>query len=265
MRYLPFIFALLALSLPPLSLAGNGELGVFEVHSRPAQDLLPALRQAVGEQGSVAAAGNRLIVRAPATRLEELRWLVRELDVPPRNLMIEARVDRHDYARDQHFSVGLEEQKTGTIGSFRLRERGTGGDYAQQRVRTLDGRAAFIRLRQSVPVYEVSESKGPRGETRQSYRIRHKDVTRGFYVLPRLHGENVTLELYQQDERQAPARPRHFDIQHASGVVSVRLGEWISLGSAHSKGKASRSGIGHAASTRTRDRRDISVRVTVID
>jgi hypothetical protein len=261
MRYLMLVFVLFPLTLQS-GIAANGELAVFTVQSRPAQDLLPLLRQALGEQGTVAASGDRLIIRAPAGRLEELRWLVRELDKPPRNLMIEVRVDRHDYAREQGFRVGSEDQKTATMGRFYLRERGTDGNHNEQKVRTLDGRAAFIRIGQSVPVYEVSESQDLSGAIKQSYRVRYKDVTRGLYVLPRLHGDQVTLELYQHDERQAAVRTGHFDIQHASSVISGQLGEWISLGSIDSQARDSHSGIGLSASTRAKDRRHISVRVT---
>ncbi len=259
------IAVLLSLLIAHAGLAVNGELAVFNVQSRPAQDLAPLVRQTLGEQGSVTASGNQLIIRAPADRLEELRWLVRELDKPPRNLMIEVRVDRHDYAREQRFKVGREDQKTGTIGAFYMRERGTGSNQNQQNIRTLDGRAAFIRIGQSVPVYEVSESHDQDGETTQSFSVRYEDVTRGFYVMPRLHGDQVTLELYQHDERQAPVRTGHFDIQHASSVISGRLGEWISLGSADSQGSDSHSGIFHSASTRAKDRRHISVRVTPLN
>jgi len=264
MRYLMLFLVLFSLTSHN-GLAAKGELAIFDIQSRPAQDLLPMLRQAIGEQGSVTASGNQLIIRAPAARLEELRWLVSELDKPPRNLMIEVRIDRLDYAREQRLRIGREDQKSGTIGSFYLRERGTGGNQDQQKVRTLDGRAAFIRIGQSVPVYEVTESQDLSGAIRQSYRVRYKDVTRGFYVLPRLHGDQVTLELYQQDERQAPVRTGHFDIQHASSVISGRLGDWLSLGSINSRGKDSSSGIGHSASTQAQDRRHISVRVTALD
>jgi len=256
---------LLSLFLTSAASAERGELAVFDVRSRPAEDLLPMVRNSLGKQGTVTAAGQRLIVRAPAGRLEEVRWLISELDRPPRNLMIEVRVDRHDYAREQRFRIGVNGQETGAVGGFFMRERGTGRNKDHQRIRTLDGRAAFIRIGQSVPVYEVSQFKDQSGDSRHSYSVQYKDVTRGFYVLPRLHGESVTLELYQQDERRAPVRTGHFDIQRASSVISGRLGEWISLGSADSKGKASGSGIGHSASTRAKDQRYISVRVTALN
>jgi len=265
MRKLVFSIVLAFLLPGAIPFAANGELAVFSVQSRPAQDLLPMLRQAVGDQGSVNAADNKLIVRAPADQLEELRWLIRELDKPPRNLLIEVRTDRHDYAREQRFSLGSNNRESTTTGAFYLRERGTGGGRNKQRIRTLDGRPAFIRVGQSVPVHEVTESRDRDGRIQQSYQVRYKNLSRGFYVLPRAHGDQVTLELYQQDERQAPVRTGQFDIQHASSVVSGRLGEWISLGSINSADSDSRSGIAHSASTRARDQRHISVKVTRLD
>lgn len=223
------------------------------------------LHSVLGKQGAISAHGDKLIVRAPADKLEEIRWLISELDRPARNLLIEMRVDRHDYLREQRFRVGDDNQKTGTSGAFFLRESGTGRDHGTQRVRTLDGRAALIQVGQDVPQYEITETVGPGGVPRQSYSVQYRNATRGFYVLPRLHGKQVTLEIYQHDERQAPVRTGYFDVQHASSVLRGNLNEWIPLGSVDARGRDSRSGIVHSASTRSRDERHISVRVTALD
>ena len=84
-------------------------------------------------------------------------------------------------------------------------------------------------------------------------------------MLPRLHGNQVTLEVYQHDQRQDPVRTGHFDVQHASAVLNGKLGEWLPLGSTDARARDSRQGLGHSASTRSRDERHISVRVTALN
>lgn len=256
---------LVLLLFATLSLA-QGELTVFTLHSKPAQELLPLLQPLLGDEGSASAFGDKLIVRAPAARLDEIRWLVDELDRPARNLMVEVRVDRHAYAEDQHLQAGAHYGEGGGGASVIVRHAGTrgSGDIAQS-VRTVDGRAALISVGQAVPVYEVEQSVGPFGGTSERIGVQYRDVSSGFYVLPRLHGEDgVTLEVYQQNDRPA-VQTGHFDVQHASSVLRGRLGEWIALGSIDSRGGDRHSGIGLSASTRRSDSRYLSVRVTPVE
>ena len=64
--------------------------------------------------------------------------------------------------------------------------------------------------------------------------VEYRDITSGFYVLPRLAGDRVTLEINPQ--RDTPARPEQnlppgsVNVQQASTTVSGRLGEWIEVG-----------------------------------
>lgn len=59
-----------------------------------------------------------------------------------------------------------------------------------------------------------------------------KDVTTGFSVLPRVSGDNVTLEISPQravlDQRDGGA----INIQRIHTTVSGKLGEWIDIGGA---------------------------------
>ena len=177
----------------------------------------------------------------------------------PRKLMIEVRVDRHDYAREQRFRAGDQGQRSSSEFAFSLRERGNGRVRPVQPVRALEGQPAWIRIDQRVPVYEMAHSQDPRGNPRQRYRIAYKAVTRGFHVVPRLHGQQVSLALYE--ETALPGHTGHFDKQESVRLVEGKLGEWIELGSAHSKGLAVHEDAGQSASIQARDRQQLSVRV----
>lgn len=255
------LWLLLVSAVTPPALAQ--ELAVITLQSRPAHDLLPLVRPLLGADGSIAAQGDRLVVRAPAGQLDPIRSLIAELDRPARNLLIEVRADRHDFARQQRFRLGTPDGETGARGRVFTRERGTRGDPGRQSIRTLEGRAAYIRIGQAVPEYEVSQSRQPGGEIHESYRVRYRKLMRGFYALPRLHGDQVTLEIYQQDER--PAFSGRYDIQHASTVVRGGLGEWLPLGATDARASASDSATGYSASTCSREQRYLSVRVTPLD
>jgi len=233
------------------------EVSLFDVHTRPASDLVPQINALLGDQGSVSAYGNRLIVQAPASRLEEVRWLISELDRPPRNLLVEVRVDSELSDTDQSAGVRLRDLQA----DVRLRRHSTrqDGDIVQ-RVRTLDGRPALIRIGQSVPVYQV-ERGGQGSDRTERLEVRYKDIHTGILVLPRSHGGNVTVEVYQQAESPA-VTSGVFNTQHADTVVSGRLGEWIPIGSIDAAGRSRDKGIGYRASTGVANQRFLSVRVT---
>jgi hypothetical protein len=230
---------------------------LFDIHSRPAEDLVPQVRMLLGEDGSVAAYGNRLIVRAPAKRLEEVRWLISELDRAPRNLLVEVRVDREDDHRASGADVHLNDMQA----NVRFHQYGTRGrDDVLQRVRTIDGRPALIQVGQSVPVYSVERSRNGL-DVSERLDVEYKDIHTGIYVVPHTHGDSVTVEVYQQAESMA-LRPGYFNTQDANTVVSGKLGEWIPIGSIDTSGHSRNKGLGYHASTQNADQRYLSVRVT---
>jgi len=257
MNRLPVLmFALFACLLSSAAPAAP-EASLFDIHSRPAADLVPHVRALLGQEGSVTAYGNRLIVRAPANRLEEVSWLISELDRAPRNLLVEVRVDRE--LSDSGQSVRLRTHDLQA--NVRLRHYSTRSDGDMiQRVRTLDGRPALIRIGQSVPVYQVEHSRSG-NEISERLAVEYKDIHTGILVLPRSHGDRVTIEVYQQAQSPAVASG-YFNTQDADTVVSGRLGDWIPIGSIGAGGSDRDSGIGYRASTGIVSQRQLSVRVT---
>ncbi|BAN69010.1 secretin N-terminal domain-containing protein [endosymbiont of unidentified scaly snail isolate Monju] len=235
------------------------ETALFTVRHRPAADLVPQLREVLGKDGGVSAWGDRLIVRAPAERLDEIRWLIGELDQPLRRLLIEVEVGRERGQRKTEADLHTHDGRA----RLRFMEGHTRQDGERlQRVRTLDGRPALIRIGRSVPIYTVEQHRyGNQTEERLS--VRYKDLHTGILVLPRVHGDRVTLEVYQQDQREASGG--RFALQDAETVASGRLGEWLSIGSIETQGSEREQGIGLSAHTRAHDEVTIRARVIALD
>lgn len=240
------------------------EVTVFTTRHLPPQQLVPLIKPVLGEHGSVSAFGDKLIVRAAADKLEEVRWLISELDKPQRNLLIEVQVGKLASGHDLGLDAQGSWREGGPEGHIRYRRHSTRaqGDSLQS-VRTLEGRAALISIGQSVPVYEAHQTQHPDGTTSQGFRQRFREANRGFYALPRIHGERVTIEIHQQDDSPSQ-RTGHFNTQHASTIVSGALGEWISLGGVDQRQARDGSGLGYSAKTARSDERHLSLRVTVL-
>ena len=60
--------------------------------------------------------------------------------------------------------------------------------------------------------------------------VEYHDVTSGFYVLPRLQDNNVTLLIAPRLSRVSPNQAAIFDVQNVETTASGRLGEWIQIG-----------------------------------
>ena len=224
---------------------------------------------------------NKLIVRATPSRMKEVKQVIAGLDTQPRNLMITV---RQNVARDV-----LEEEASvyGSAGSSRSRvrlpESSTEGGVAveagggrnrvggkivstrdiedsrdTQRIQVLEGNQAFIRVGQSVPYTTQTVIQNGRHVT-VTEGTSYRDVTSGFYVVPRVNGEQVTLDISPQ--RNTVGNSGAVNIQQAATTLAGRLGEWIELGGVGGQSAGSGSGTVYSTRSIATDNRTIFVKV----
>ena len=88
---------LLCLFLPGITpLLADYPIEVIELQSRSVDEVLPLLQPLVGSDATLTGMGNKLVIKANAQRVQEIRQLLAELDRPPRQLRIT--VDKGDDA-----------------------------------------------------------------------------------------------------------------------------------------------------------------------
>ena len=90
----------------------------------------------------------------------------------------------------------------------------------------------------------------------------YHDVTTGFYVIPRLQGQRVTLQISAQKQRPMGYR---IDSTSVTTEVTGQLGQWIPLGSANESARREQSTLFSTGDARNTDLRNISIRVTIAD
>jgi len=167
---------------------------------------------------------------------------------------------------DAHVSVG----KHGTISTgrplpeegIRLRglNAGTRSDLdVAHRVQALEGHPAFIGSGQSIPVTDNQFFAGGPFPAYGSS-TRYREINSGFYALPRLNGDRVTIEINPQMQRTGSVDDR-IDFQQARTIVSGRLGEWIPLGGSSRSAAGDASGISTRINTRDRAANSIYLKV----
>ena len=256
-RLLALVAAMLMTSL---AFAQATVLEVIALRYRTAEQVIPVLKPLLDRSGTLSGMQNQLIVRTTPANLAELKQVLATLDAQPRQLMITVRQDA--VLERERTQADVSARVTGSNAAAAIPGSTTAGgatvtvqrgddivrgridstraldaDRNTQSVRVLEGSSAFIRAGQSVPVPQRQVVRTlVNGQIVERYgsAVEYRDVTTGFYVVPRLAGDRVTLEINPQ--RDTLANPEQnlprgsVNIQQAATTVSGRLGEWIEVG-----------------------------------
>ena len=251
---------------------------VIPLKSRPLEEILPVVRSLIGADETATGMGNNLVLKAAPEHVREIRKMLVEIDRPPRRLLIMVSKEG-DTARSSSGYSASADIKAGdgqiSINSpgYPVDETRFGvriHDSSDQRARTtghkvqaLEGRPAFIASGSRIPIRGV-EPYYMYGHPYGRRVTQLHDVSSGFYVVPRVHGGHVTLEIQQRDDR--PGRRRGFiNTQSANTAVRGRLGEWISLGGINTSSNNSQGGLGRSIASQGSDMQQIEVLVECLD
>lgn len=224
---------------------------VIPLQHRFSAEVIPVLQPLVSPGGTVTGMNDRLIVRTTPSNLIELKRVLASIDQAARRLRISVRqnVSARGTANEQGLSgsyrsggvaldapepvtsrSGVTLSQQGRDGELRYRINRTTSETDDGNVyfvQTVEGQAALIQTGQSVPLPERSVYYTEEGvAVRDS--IQYRDVTSGFYVVPRLNGDQVTLAISPQRSRLDGSGA--ISVQTAETTASGRLGAWIDLG-----------------------------------
>lgn len=274
-----FIFLCL-LGCTPFAFAQD-KIEVITLNYRAAEQVIPIIQPLLDKDGAVTGMQNRLIIRTSPANLAQIKRVLAQIDTQPKRLMITVRqsTTRDALARessvygtvggeggrmtlpqtpgaaDARVEVGGERNRAGAkITSTRDIENSAD----VQKVQVLEGNPAFIRVGQSVPYRGRTVYRDARGTTVVDD-TQFKDVTSGFYVLPRVSGDRVILEINPQ--RDTLGSHGAVNIQQAATTLSGRLGEWIELGGIGQQADTSGSGTVYSTRDASTDNRSIFVKV----
>lgn len=228
------------------------KLEIIELKHSLVSDIVPIIKPLVVEGGTVTGMNSKLIIKTTPSNLKQIKKILAQIDKAPRRLMISVKQDvdgnfkANESGLSGRYSTGgitLESPDTGHGGVIvqgkdskgnviryrTLETRSYNEDRNVFRVQTLEGHHAHINVGQSVPIPTQSAIVTGAGVVVQNG-IEYRDVTSGFYVLPRLQGNNVTLLIAPRLSRVSPGQTAIFDIQEVQTTVSGKLGEWIQIG-----------------------------------
>lgn len=263
-----------------LAWAANTVIETIQLKYRNAEQVLPMIRPLVDKEGAVTGINNQLIIRTTPRNLEQIKSILAQIDTRPRRLMIT--VKQNARLEDQKTGTGIsgniEIGKDGRVSvkgskvrpNVEIRQGGSevgldvhstrsiSDDATTQKIQVLEGYPAFIQTGSAIPLPQQTIISNGQNTTITNS-VTYQDVTTGFNVIPRIQGDQVTLEI--QPRKNVLGHGGTVQIQEAATIVSGRLGEWIEIGGIGQE--AHQEGAGTVYSTRSTSNKTGSILLKV--
>ncbi|HWQ95550.1 MAG TPA: secretin N-terminal domain-containing protein [Gammaproteobacteria bacterium] len=249
-------------------------IGLKHLTSEQAVNLLKPL---LDKEGAISGMNNQLVVRTTPGNLEQIKQALAALDVAPHRLMITvkqdvnrsressaAEVSGHIRSGKVVTTVGRDDPREQAGAEVRITRTDTlRDDRNTQQLQVLEGTPAFIEIGESVPVAEPGFILAPQPIVYNS--ISYKDLTTGFSVLPRIHGDEVTVEIAPHRAVLSREGGGKIDIQASHTTVSGKLGEWLDLGGAVQRQSSAEGGIVYSTRGLSSEQSRVLIKVEKLD
>lgn len=258
MKLLTIIFVLLISTSDALA----DKIEVIQLHNRSVQEVIPLVAPMIKPNEAISGTGYKLILRASPETVAEVRRMLAQIDTGVKNLMISVRQGDEIQSKQSEAALSAfhDNQKGGAISGHVRHDQIYDRSQLGQRVRVLEGGVAYIHTGTAFYAPTITRPQvGPfkHGTDRQ-------EGGGGFYVAPRLNGNQVNLEISPYRESWTDYG-NAIDTQEASTVTSGQLGEWIYIGGTDQTQQITQQGIASGTRSNTSRQSGIYVKVDVVD
>lgn len=279
LRYKLLVVLLLASSVQA------GSIATIQLQNRPAEEIIPIVKPMLGDDDAISGQGFRIFLRSSPQTLSQVKGMIEVLDIAAKTLQISVfqgntrglsalgiGADIQIQSDDASIGIGTDQNKkaggsvtystsngSGSINSTSTRMRLE--DNPIHQIRVTEGTEAYIETGEQIPYFSGTNWIGP-GTV--SSGIEFKDVTTGFYVLARIHGDRVTLQVSPFKNSRGKTRGGNIESQSASTTITGRVGEWLLIGGASEQIKRSQTGTASYRSTQSRNNESIWIKTDLV-
>ena len=280
------LFKLLGLVLL-VSTVQADSISTIQLQHRPAEEVIPIVEPMLGADDAISGQGFKMFLRSSPETLARVRDMVDVLDTPAKvlqvsvfqgsdrdlgelgisvNIQIEsgdASVDIEN-GRDNNDDAGGSVTYSTTNGSASINSISTQKslkDNPIHQVRVTEGTEAYIETGERIPYFYGASWKGRRGFAGS---IEYKDALTGFYVLPRIRGDNVILEVSPFKSSQSNTGGDNIDTQSADTTITGRVGEWLLIGGVTEQLERAQSTTGTTIATQSRGNTGIWIKADLV-
>ena len=270
------------------AVAWADSIETLQLKNRPAEEIIPIIKPMLGTADSVTGQGFQIFVRTTPQNLKQIKQMVNKLDVAAKLLQISVFQgnDRDLRALSMEGSVQYQDSNAnvnigstgntsrggdvhlstrgGSATSHTLSTRGRLSDNPIHTLRVTENTQGYIETGESIPYFSAGGGwfSGRRGFIGGD--VDYKDVTTGFYVLPRVHGEQVILDVSPFKQSQSKTRGGDINTQSASTQITGKLGQWLAIGGTTEQVQRSSTSIGTSHSTQSRNNESIWIKADLI-
>ncbi len=246
------LFKLLGLVLL-VSTVQADSVSTIQLQNRPAEEVIPIVQPMLGANDAISGQGFKIFLRSSPETLARVRDMIDVLDTPAKILQVSVfqgsnrdlgelgiganiQVESGDVSVDVGNGGDKSDDAGGSIaysttdGSASMNSISTHKslkDNPIHQVRVTEGTEAYIETGKRIPYFYGAAWKGRRGFAGA---VEYKDVLTGFYVLPRIRGDNVILEVSPFKSSQSSTGGDNIDTQSAGTTITGRIGEWLPIG-----------------------------------
>ena len=247
---------------------------VIKLKHRTAEELIPLIQPILGDGGTISGSGYTLILKAKPGNMRSAKQVLAKLDTALRNIRIivkqgtRTQLNAYNASLSARVPIGNKGSiainpgspagpglnarfsKDGHMFRGNINEENYSDDVMlTQQVVTLEGRPAMIHIGQRIPFQTFTRHEGAS--------VQFQDVRTGFFVLPRVNGANVILDIHPE---VSSAGPGGINFQEVHTTVSGHLGEWIEVGALAEDSVSEGRGVLSSGQLRTSDRRTVFIK-----
>lgn len=270
-----------------VSSAQAGSITTIQLQNRPAEEIIPIVKPLLGADDAISGQGFSIFLRSSPQTLTQVKDMIEVLDIAAKILQISVfqgntrglsalgldgniQVESGDGSID----IGSDENNRGDGGGSITYSTSNGSgsinststrmrleDNPIHQIRVTEGTEAYIETGEQIPYFSGTLWIVP-GSVAGG--IEYKDVTTGFYVLARIHGDNVTLQVSPFKNSQSNASGGNIETQYANTTITGPIGEWLLIGGATEQIKRSQSGTASYSSTQSRNNESIWIKTDLV-
>lgn len=218
----------------------ESQFKIITLQHRFAEEILPAIKPLVGDDGTATAMQNNLIVRTSRNNMAEIEQIVSSMDTARQNLKITIRRNNRSDIGQYHaeitgrkrigdVSVGTGSRRINTPNSLALdieNHHSKSNLSSEQFIRVADGELAFISVGQSIPYTQewVNLTNRYIGTQRSTAFV---NIDTGFAVRPRTIDNRVQLEITPRFSQLN--RNGFIDFTTLTTTIQVNRDEWFDI------------------------------------
>ena len=247
------LFMLLGLALLLSSSVQADSITTIQLMNRPAADVIPIVEPMLAVDDVITGHGFKIFLRSSPETLAQVKDMIAAIDIAAKVLRISVfqgnsrdlrklgisgniqigggntniDIGARQNSDDASSISGSTDSANGNISSTSTRTRLIDNPIHQLRV--TEGTQGYIETGKQIAFFSGANWKRSKAAGSS---IEFRDVTTGFYVLPRIHNNRVTLQVSPFKNSQSKSGAGDIDTLHANTTITGPIGEWLLIGGA---------------------------------